>query len=109
MLISISSETFQWNDSRQTFELNSNIYILGYTQITIEQFSLKYTEFGRNFYFIKKFINQSTQNSETENEFCHALRCYLRYIQKTIALHDIEKYSLIKFAAQLDPILCSLE
>ncbi len=85
------------------------MYILGYTQITIEIFSLKYIQRGNHFYLIKQYINRSSKTSETENEFCHALRCYLRYIQKSIGIHDIAKYSLVKFAAQLDPILCSLE
>jgi len=70
---------------------------------------LKYIQAGNDFYFIKQYINHSSTNSETENEFCQALRSYLRYIQKSIALNNIEKCSIIKFAAQLDPILCSLE
>jgi hypothetical protein len=70
---------------------------------------MKYIQAGNGFYLIKDYINHSSNNSETESEFCQALRCYLRYIQKSIALQDIEKCSLIKFAAQLDSILCSLE
>ncbi|CAF1290773.1 unnamed protein product [Adineta steineri] len=109
MLMGISSQTFEWNEINQTFELKSDMYVLGYTQITIEKFSLKYIQAGNHFYLIKQYVNQSTKISETENEFCQALRCYLRYIQKSIAVHDIAKYSLVKFAAQLDPILCSLD
>ncbi|CAF3661565.1 unnamed protein product, partial [Adineta steineri] len=108
MLMGISSQTFEWNEINQTFELKSDMYVLGYTQITIEKFSLKYIQAGNHFYLIKQYVNQSTKISETENEFCQALRCYLRYIQKSIAVHDIAKYSLVKFAAQLDPILFTL-
>ncbi|CAF1218652.1 unnamed protein product [Rotaria sordida] len=109
MLMGISSQTFEWNEIHQTFELEPDVYVLGYTQITIEQFSLKYIQAGNNFYLIKQYINHASKNSETENEFCQALRCYLRYIQKSIAIYDISKYSLVKFAAQVDPILCSLD
>ncbi|CAF0800134.1 unnamed protein product [Rotaria sp. Silwood1] len=109
MLMAISSQTFEWNEIHQTFELKSDVYVLGYTQITIEKFSLKYIQAGNNFYLIKQYINHTSKNSETENEFCQALRCYLRYIQKSIAIYDSSKYSLVNFAAQIDPILCSLD
>ncbi|CAF4384688.1 unnamed protein product [Rotaria sp. Silwood2] len=109
MLMAISSQTFEWNEIDQTFALKSDVYVLGYTQITIERFSLKYIQAGNHFYLIKQYINHASKNSETENEFCEALRCYLRYIQKSIAICDISKYSLVKFVAQVDSILCSLE
>lgn len=93
----------------ETFKLKSDIHVLGYTQITIERYSFKYIHAGNHYNYIKHYINQSSRNSETENELCHALRCYLRYIQKAIAIYDISKFSLVKFAAQIDPILYSLE
>lgn len=109
MLMSISSRTFQWNEINQSFELQSNISVLGYTKITIEQFSIKYIRAGNEFFSIKYYTHHSSSQSETENEFCQALRCYLRYVQKFIALHHSTKCSLIKFAARIDPILSTLE
>ncbi|UJR15505.1 hypothetical protein I4U23_002448 [Adineta vaga] len=109
MLMGISSQTFEWNEIYETFELKSDVYVLGYTQITMEHFSMKYIQAGNCFHRIKEYINRSSTHSDTENELCQALRCYLRYVQKSIAMHDIAKDSLVKFAAQLDPILCSLD
>ncbi|CAF3713044.1 unnamed protein product [Rotaria socialis] len=108
MLMGISSQTFEWNEIHETFALKSDINVLGYTQVTIGRFSMRYIQAGNHFNVIKHYINRSSRNSETENEFCHSLRCYLRYIQKSIAIYDISKFSLVKFAAKIDPILCSL-
>ena len=83
--------------------------VLGYTQITIERFSKKYIQSGNRFYSIKEYVGRSSTKSDTDNEFCQALRCYLRYVQQAIAMHGSAKDSLVKFAAQLEPILCSLE
>jgi len=70
---------------------------------------LKYLRAGERFYRIKKYISQSTNFSETESEFSQALQYYLRFIQRAISNHDIQKYSLIQFAAELDPIISSLK
>ena len=128
MLMAISSQTFVWSEvsrqkfsSRQsqlslfgqideTFELQSDVYVLGYTQTIIQSFSQRYIQAGNRFHRIQHYVNQSVTNlSETENIFCQALRYYLRVIQNSITIHDITKYSLVKFAAQLDPIICSLK
>ena len=126
MLMSISSQTFEWSEvsssvfpftlyscslqTEQSFELQPDVYVLGYTQKIIQSFSQRYIQAGNQFHHIQQYVNQSVNNqSETENIFCQALRYYLRCIQNSITIHDITKYSLVKFAAQLDPIICSLE
>ncbi|CAF1114048.1 unnamed protein product [Adineta ricciae] len=109
MLMGISSQTYEWNEIHQTFELKPDVCVLGYTQITIERFSEKYIQSANRFYSIKEYVSRSSTKSDTDNEFCQALRCYLRYVQQAIAIHGSAKDSLVKFAAQLEPILCSLD
>ena len=105
-VFSSSSSSFQFD---RTFELQPDVYVLGYTQKIIETFTQRYVHVGNQFHRLRTYVNQSSANqSETENNFFQSLRYFLRYVQNSFAIHDIKKYSLIKFAAQLDPIIRSL-
>ncbi|CAF1360492.1 unnamed protein product [Didymodactylos carnosus] len=112
LLLNVPSSSFSWQETDQTFMFNSEVVVDGYTREAIRIFALKYVTAGNKFCIIYNYVNDEKNDihsCETEIQFRRALRYYLRFIQNTIVIHEMSKFSLIQFSSHIDTIICTVD